>query len=302
MCRKLAHRNAAGRLEARRDVGIGVGDVVGALELHIPFTEAAIARTLAPDQIGAWSHFHMGLQHLYRFNKSDNSEAARHFNRALELEPEFARAHAGISFTHWQTAFMHYGDDRSALLDKAEATALRANDIDPHDPFANYNLARVHWLRGDVGGFSELLDRALTINPNFAQGSYAQALANGFLGQGEVARNHASQAMQLSPLDPLKYAMMSSYAMALIGDGAADEAAPLVEKACHLPGSHFYIDMIAAAAHQLAGNDAQARMRADRTRERQPGASRQMFFASFPFQAGSSARPMMDGAFEKLGF
>lgn len=279
-----------------------IRDVVGALEIHIPYTEAAIARTLAPDQIGAWSHYHIGLQHLYRFNRSDNQEAARHFAHALELEPEFARAHAGLSFTHWQTAFMHFGDDRIQLLDMAEATALRANDIDPHDPFAIYNLARVHWLRGDIAGFSELLDESLTINPNFAQASYAQALANDFLGNSAVAREHSSKAMRLSPLDPLKYAMISSYAMSLIGDGEYLQAAELFEKACHLPGSHFYIDMLAAAAHQLSGNETQAGMRAERARRRQPLADRRMFFDNFPYQGQKTAGPSMNVALERLGF
>lgn len=279
-----------------------VRDVVGAMEIHIPYTEAAIARSLAPDQIGAWSHFHIGLQHIYRFNRADNLRAAAHFRQALELEPDFARAHAGLSFTHWQTAFMHFGEDRSALLGMAEESARRANDIDPHDPFANYNLARVHWLRGDIEGFGALLDRALTINPNFAQGTYSRSLANMLAGNGEIAREQSDRAMSLSPLDPLKYAMMSSHGMSLIGDGRFGEAAEWIEKACHLPGAHFYIDMIAAAAQDLSGNEALARMRAERARARQPGATAEMFFGSFPIREGQQARKAFGEAFGRLGF
>ena len=285
--------------EVRRDI---VRDTVAALEIHIPHTEAAIAQTMAPDQIGAWSHFHLGLRRLYRFNQADNTVAAEHFARALELEPEFARAHAGLSFTHWQTAFMHFGEDRAAPLEAARKSAERATDIDFHDPFANYNMARVLWLTGDVDAFAEWLDRALTINPNFAQGSYALSLANNFRGQTGDAKNHVIRAKKLSPLDPLKYAMMSSHAMSLIGEGEFAEASDMAEKACHLPGAHFYIDMIAAAAHKLNGNEAQAAMRAARTRERKPEASLVKFLHDFPHRRQTELRKNIETALTELGF
>ena len=279
-----------------------VHHTVAALEIHIPFSEASIAKTLAPDQIGAWSHFHLGVQRLYRFNQTDNQVAADHFRKALELEKDFARAHAGLSFVHWQTAFLHFGEDRTLPLRQAEDHARIANEIDPHDPFANYNMARVHWLEGDVGGFSDWLDRAVSINPNYAQATYAMAMANNFSGRHDDAVNNAAMAMRLSPLDPMKYAMMSTQAMGMVADGKVEAAASQVEKACHLPGAHFYIDLIAAIFHKTAGNAAQAAMRADRVRERKPDLSRAMFFADFPFQSDVALRGVMDNALIELGF
>ncbi len=279
-----------------------VRDVVGALELHIPFTEAAIARTLDPAQLGAWSHYHIGLQHLYRFNRADNESATAEFHRALDLEPELARAHAGLSFAHWQTAFMHYGDDRSKMLDRAEARANRAAEIDPHDAFTNYNQARVHWLRGDVDGFGDMLDQALMLNPNFAQATYARGLSQVLGGDWDEAQTNLQRAIKLSPLDPLRYAMLTCSSLCLLGLGRVEEAAPIAEQACHLPGAHFYIDMIAAAVHHIAGNTDKAAMRAARARERQPSASLEMYRSSFPHQTKPGAQNDVQKALETLGF
>ena len=91
--------------------------VLTALDLQIPMHEAALPRLAAPDDLDAWSAYHLGLQHIYRFNRTDNAAAAQLFQRAVTLDPRFARAHAGLSFVHFQTAFMHY-----------------ANDIDQSDP------------------------------------------------------------------------------------------------------------------------------------------------------------------------
>src|SRR5215813_11981719 len=95
----------------RVDVG-GVHDVreeivraiINALELQIPLNEARRARWKPPEQLDAWSAYHLGLQHMFRFNKSDNDAATALFNRAVALEPTFARAYAGLSFTRFQDA------------------------------------------------------------------------------------------------------------------------------------------------------------------------------------------------------
>jgi TolB-like protein len=85
--------------------------VLMALEIRIPMHEAGIARLSAVENLDAWSAYHLGLQHLYRFNRCDNDVAADLFRRAVVLEPTFARAHAGLSFVNFQAAFMQYTPD-----------------------------------------------------------------------------------------------------------------------------------------------------------------------------------------------
>ena len=88
-----------------------VSDVVAALELHIPMNEAQKALLHAPENLDAWSEYHIGLQHMYRFNRVDNEIAAAHFARATKADPRFARAFAARSFTSFQNAFMKYTED-----------------------------------------------------------------------------------------------------------------------------------------------------------------------------------------------
>jgi TolB-like protein len=83
-----------------------VGSTISAMELHIPLNEANKARVKAPESLDAWGIYHLGLQHMYRFNRADNDVAAEHFQRATELDPYFARAYAARSFTSLQKAFL----------------------------------------------------------------------------------------------------------------------------------------------------------------------------------------------------
>ncbi|MEM6637360.1 MAG: winged helix-turn-helix domain-containing protein, partial [Pseudomonadota bacterium] len=69
-----------------------VSSIVSALDLEIPKYEADATRLLSDTEFDAWSHFHIGLAHIYRFDEQNNHLAAHHFDAALALDPDFSRA------------------------------------------------------------------------------------------------------------------------------------------------------------------------------------------------------------------
>ena len=137
--------------------------VISALELQIPLHEARAARLVAPDGLDAWSAYHLGLQHMFRFHRTDNAVAGELFARAVAADPRFARAHAGLSFVHFQNAFLGYTPDPAAEADEARRAAERSVELDPLDPFANLTMGRSYWLAGDLDtslGVARARDRA----------------------------------------------------------------------------------------------------------------------------------------------
>jgi len=175
------------------------GQVLTALDIQIPLHEAALARSSAPGDLDAWSAYHLGLQHIYRFNRSDNAAAAHLFERAVALDPSFARAHAGLSFVHFQTAFMRYTDDVASEARQARHFAERGVALDPLDPFVNFTMGRSFWLNGDLDSSLSWLERATSISPNYAQGIYARAWTEVLGDRANDARKDVDLAMRLSP-------------------------------------------------------------------------------------------------------
>ena len=57
----------------------------------------------------------------------------------------------------------------------------------------------------DIKSGADLVDQAVTLNPNLAWGWSYSGWIRVHLGQWEVALEHLARAMRLSPLDPLKY-------------------------------------------------------------------------------------------------
>lgn len=278
-----------------------VAHLVTALEVYIPLNEARSARTAGIEALDAWANYHLGLQHLYRFTKADNQQARERFDRAVALDPRFARAHAGLSFTSFLEAFLHLGPDASAATRAARQHAERGLELDPLDPFANFTMGRSHWLTNDLDAAAEWLDRAILLNPNYAQGYYSSALTSMLTGTLAVTEARLDLALQLSPLDPLLYGMHGVRSQMFMQTGDYAAAAHWGDRAAATPGAHYLIAMIAMVANGLAERpDAAERWRLT-VRARKPDASAAQYLAAFPIRdAGSRAR--IGGTLRRLGF
>jgi tetratricopeptide (TPR) repeat protein len=275
--------------------------VLSALEVQIPLHEAQLARLQVTENLDAWSAYHLGLQHMYRFNRGDNAAAAALFRQAVARDPGFARAHAGLSFVHFQTAFLRHTDDIAGEVALARRSAERGLDLDPLDPFVNFTMGRTFWLEGDLERSLGWLERSTSISPNYAQGIYARAWAETLAGRGAEGRAHVDLAMRLSPIDPLHYAMLGTRAFTHIAAGEDAEAAEWAERAARAPGAHVLIAMIASAAHTLAGSTERATYWAANARERNPTLAREDFFRAFPIKPPTMRSRLAD-ALAKLGF
>jgi tetratricopeptide (TPR) repeat protein len=275
--------------------------ILTSLEIQIPLHEASGARLRDSANLDSWSAYHLGLQHLYRFNRKDNAIASGLFAQAVNRDAEFARAHAGLSFVHFQAAFMRQTDDIGGRIALARNCAQRGVDIDPLDPFVNFTMGRTFWLEGDLESALAWLDRATSLSPNYAQGIYARAWTETMAGQGLSAREQVDLAMRLSPLDPLYYAMVGTRGLTHLLLGEDAEAARWCERAARSPGAHVLIAMIAAAVQLLAGDEGRARAWADDVRERDPLLTSKDFFRSFPLQP-AAMRSKLSAALRRLGF
>jgi TolB-like protein len=275
--------------------------ILASLEIQIPLHEARRARLVSPENMDAWSAYHLGLQHIYGFNRRDNALAAKLFSRAVELDAAFARAHAGLSFVHFQAAFLRQTDDIAGAIRQARDHAQHGVEIDPLDPFVNFTMGRTYWLDDDLDRSLAWLERATSLSPNYAQGIYAQAWTEFMGGTAPSAREHVDLAMQLSPLDPLHYAMLALRGLTHIAAGDDQTGAEWAERGARAPGAHALIAMIAAAAQALADNDEHAQRWAAEVRNRHPMLTRADFFGAFPMKA-ESMRKRVTAALESLGF
>ncbi|MFK7889786.1 MAG: winged helix-turn-helix domain-containing tetratricopeptide repeat protein, partial [Granulosicoccus sp.] len=225
------------------------------VEQQIPVNEATIARLQSPADLDAWASFYLGLVNVNRFTPESTGTSIRLFEQAIKLEPRFARAHAALSFAHFQQAFNQYPDVDVSLSGKlAASNAERSLELDEFDPFCNFVYGRVSWLSGQVEQSFNWLDRAIQINPNFAQGFYARALAAVLTGTEHDVHGASDRAIALSPLDPMMYGFQGIRAFEYLAAQDYDAAKKWADKSAHSPGELVVMELVAVAANELAGD------------------------------------------------
>lgn len=273
--------------------------IVAALELQIVANEARQARLSAPENLDAWQAYHLGLHHLFRFDKAGNAQATGLFERAVALEPTFARAHAGLSFVSFEDAFLRFASDERRAADAAQRHADRALSEEALDPFCNLVKGRAYWLSGDLDASLPWLDRTIQLSPSYAQAKYSLAWTEAMIGQPSTARSNVDEALSLSPFDPLAYGMLGVRAFTHLTEQDWATAAQWSERAARAPGAHALIEMIAAISARLNGDEARAQVWRDSSLRRQPGLSAKTFFDAFPFR-DAAARRMIEDTLKSL--
>jgi DNA-binding SARP family transcriptional activator/Tfp pilus assembly protein PilF len=257
--------------------------IVAAIAEEIESTESQRAVLKAPSSLDAWEAHHRGLWHMYKFNGADNRHAEGFFRAALELDPTFARAHAGLSFTHFQNAFLHLTHDRDRQIALAFETAGHSLAADDQDPAAHWAMGRALWLRGAQDQSLAELQRSIELSPNFALGHYTLGFVQSQNGDPRAAIESTNHSRRLSPFDPLQFAMLASRALAHVRLDQHEEAADWAVKATARPNAHEHILAIAAECLALTGRREEAGRFVAQIRQRLPGYSVEDFLRAFRF-------------------
>jgi len=277
-----------------------VDRVVAGVAEEVETAECNRAILQPPSSLDAWEAYHRGLWHMYKFNDADNRQAADLFERALQLDPTFARAWAGLSFTHFQNAFLDLTPDRRRQIELALRAARRSVDADDRDPAAHWAMGRALWLGGESSGAFVELERSVELSPNFALGHYTLGFFHCQIGDPHAAIAATEHARKLSPFDPLLFAIFCSRAAAHVRLGELQEAGEWAAKAAGRPNAHVQVLAVAAACSALAGRRDDARRVAARIRERLPGYGADDFLRAYRFDADTQR--VFRGALQQIGF
>jgi len=260
-----------------------VDRIVAAIAKEIEAAECQRAALKPPSSLDAWEAYHRGLWHMYKFRPADNGEAAQLFRRAIQLDPSFARAHAGLSFTHFQNVFLELTPDRQAQIDLALQSATASLAADERDPAAHWAMGRAHWLRGERHQSLAELQTSIDLSPNFALGHYTLGFVEAQAGDPQSAIIAADTSRRLSPFDPLQFGMLGSLALSHLRLGQPDLAADFALRAIARPNAHVHILAIAACTLALARRREEAGALVARIRQHSAGYDVERFIRAFRF-------------------
>jgi adenylate cyclase len=127
-------------------------------------------------------------------------EALRLIEQALALDPRYgpALAWAAICCTVLVNDGRSENRERDTL--KGVEYARRALEVSSDDPGVLANVAiALCYFGEDIGAMTTLVDRALTLNPNFARAWRISGTLRTWAGQSDIAIEHLETSLRLNP-------------------------------------------------------------------------------------------------------
>jgi adenylate cyclase len=169
----------------------------------------------------AYNLYLRGRYHIYRDVPRGIRRAIQYFEEAIQKDPEFALAYAGLAVAHVTLVLFGHVSTRDGCT-KARGFAMKALQLNPTLAEAHSALASVkNMLDWDFEGAEQEFKRAIELNPNLADAHMRYAGLLSLLKRYEEALAEAKLAQDL---DPLSHSVSTLYGTLLYYQNRYDAA------------------------------------------------------------------------------
>jgi Tetratricopeptide repeat len=262
--------------------------VAGAIEPKLRQSEIERARRKPTESLDAYDLYLRALAQFDKYTEEGMREAIVLLQRALAIDPSYAPAAAMIGWCRSFQRIQGCGLVSDAEVGEGVRLARRAIEAGKDDPDSLWMAGGTLWvMAGELSVSSNVIDRALALNPNSAHAWMARGMVSCFQNQSSRAIESLQRAMRLSPLDPLGWIFAGGIAFAHLYARRFEDAIEWVDRALleqprWTPGIRSR-----AVACALLGRTEEARDWLNRMLELQPGLTIATWKASFAAAAFS---------------
>jgi adenylate cyclase len=224
--------------------------IVRALAVTLTQGEERRLRQRGTGNVAAYETWLRARELLTRGTRDSVVQARAMYQRAIEIDPNFAAPHAGLGLAAVLDYINDWAADPTQALDQAERWARRALELNDQEPLSHMALGNVLlWRRDHERALAEF-GRMIALDPNFAQGHTAAGMALVYSGRAAEALEPIATAMRLDP----HYApiVLHFLAQANFSLGAYDTAARLLlERIARNPGTDASRMLLASCCGHL---------------------------------------------------
>jgi serine/threonine-protein kinase len=242
-------------------------DVSQKLRAKLSGADEQKLRKTYTENVEAYQLYLKGRYHVFRLTPPEVQKSITYFQSAIDIDPTYALAYAGLSDAYRSLALA--GEmDPNETLPRSKAAANRAIEIDD-------NLAEAHtalgiclfWYDWNWTASEDQFKRALELDPNsgLTHLYYAHLLSN--IGRNTEALMEAKRAREIEPLSPFVSALEGQF---LLHAGRTDEAIERLRLTSELDPNFYFPHHFAASTYIEKGMFAEALVSARRAKELGP--------------------------------
>jgi DNA-binding winged helix-turn-helix (wHTH) protein/TolB-like protein/cytochrome c-type biogenesis protein CcmH/NrfG len=257
-------------------------------------THAELARHARPytRNLEAYEHFLRGQSALIVRRKEENEAARQSYLKAIQLDPTFARAYAGLALTYAADRRNRWAADGDAALAKAFELTRMAQGIDADAAEIYFVLAYVDMERGVFPDAVGALRTALRISPSYADAYALLGAIHTYRGEPGETIPLIRTAMRLVPDTGHLYYLILGRAYFFLGD--APSALLYLRQGAARNPEDLEIRIFLAAALVLAGQRDDAVWEAGEIRSLEPAFSVREWLKSYPLSDAKSIKQLTD--------
>jgi TolB-like protein/Flp pilus assembly protein TadD len=212
--------------------------------LQIEVSARGIASRPALRNTEAYTVYLQGRHAIDGINQQSLEKGLRDFQRALDLDPSFAEAAAGIGAAYFSLGIFGFMPPNVAFEKSRQAMEL-ALKLDPNLSYPHVALGTIHDIYdGDLAAADRELKLARALAPNDASVLFQSSSVSGHMGHADEALKYMNASMERNPLFPGTYLTLG---IAQLGTGRLSEAETSLRRVLELESSHAYV-------HYLLGN------------------------------------------------
>jgi TolB-like protein len=236
--------------------------VAGIIEPELQAAETARSASRPTDDLTAYD-LYLRAYAMVLTSTKQTPEALRLMEQAIARDPRYGPALAWAAYCCFRLVGDGRSEDPAADRLKGVDFARRALEVSSDDPGILVNAAlALAYFGEDINATIALVDRALTLNPNFARGWNISSSLRNWAGQPNIAIEHMEVSLRLSP--------RARVGTSLVGIGSShfvsrrfDQAVPMLLRAIQEDPSHplAYRYLAACYAHMGRLDDARETIR-----------------------------------------
>jgi TolB-like protein/Flp pilus assembly protein TadD len=237
-------------------------NIIATLEVELTAEESGAMQRPPTRNVQAYDYYLRGRRFYYLYNRRDVEFAIRLFSRAVEVDPAFALAHAGLADC-W--AYIYLNAERSERArTEADTASLRAVELEPGSAQAQASRGLALSLQGRTADAERAFESAIRLDPDLFEAQYFYARHAFACGEPEKAVRLYEQAMRVRPED-----YQAPLLVAQIYDdlGRHDEAAACRERGIANAEAHLAVNPDDVRAVYMAANGLAALGRRERAIE-----------------------------------
>jgi adenylate cyclase len=271
--------------------------ITGALAVRVTNAEQARVAAKPPSSLEAYDLVLRGRDFLGRLNRTAISNARTMFERAAELDPNYAAAYVGLGRVDLFAVNLGWTPDPAAALHRAESLARKAIGIDEANPAAHVLLGRIYTRLREYDRAVDALKRAIALNQSDPD-SHA-GLGDALLWSGDTggAITALETAAQLDPKLSSEDLFNLGAGYFLLGDNG--QAAQVFERTVARNDGNPFIYAMLAAIHAEEGRKEESSRAAAEVRRLNPFFDLTSFGSLF---RNPEHRQKLLSALQKAGF